>query len=87
MAVKKIYDMCAKIGEYEKDGVKKNKYMNIGKMFIMDDNSFFSKLDATPLNWDGTISYFEQKERTENSTPHHSAPTPQEIESNDGLPF
>lgn len=61
--VKKIYDMCAITGTYtNKNNEQKNEYTNIGKFIVMDDGSFFSVMKTVPVgNWDGKISYFEQK--------------------------
>ena len=63
--VKKIYDMVAVTGTYtNKNGEQKNEYTNVGRFFVMDDNSFFSVIKTVPVgNWDGKVSYFEQKEK------------------------
>ena len=62
--VRKIYDMVAVTGTYtNKNNETKNEYTNIGKFFIMEDDSFFSVIKTVPVNWDGKVSYFEQKEK------------------------
>jgi len=93
--VKKIYDMCAITGTYtNKNSEQKNEYTNIGKFFVMDDNSFFSVIKTVPVgNWDGKVSYFEQKEKEQNTpvqtttappAPNYAAPQPP---ANSDLPF
>lgn len=72
--VKKIYDMVAVTGTYTNGkGEQKNEYTNIGKFIVMDDNSFFSVMKTVPVgNWDGKVSYFEQKEK-EHTQPQATA--------------
>lgn len=45
--MKKVFDLCVKVGTYEKDGEAKNKYLNIGVilegekgMFMLLEKSF-----------------------------------------------
>lgn len=90
--VKKIYDMVAVTGTYTNGkGEQKNEYTNIGKFIVMDDNSFFSVMKTVPVgNWDGKVSYFEQKEK-EHTQPQATAAaspsaTPTSGNGND-LPF
>jgi len=91
--VKKIYDMCAITGTYtNKNNEQKNEYTNIGKFFVMDDNSFFSVVKTVPVGaWDGKVSYFEQKEKEQNNTSsvaHQSAPVQTaQVNTNESLPF
>jgi len=72
--VKKIYDMCAITGTYtNKNNEQKNEYTNIGKFFVMDDNSFFSVVKTVPVGaWDGKVSYFEQKEKEATSVKNNT---------------
>jgi len=74
--VKKIYDMCAITGKYtNRNGEEKNEYTNIGRFFVMDDQSFFSVMKTVPVgNWDGKISYFEQKPKETEPAPTTTAP-------------
>lgn len=90
--VKKIYDMVAVTGTYTNGkGEQKNEYTNIGKFIVMDDNSFFSVMKTVPVgNWDGKVSYYEQKEKEH--TQHQatvaappSSPSPSSV--GDSLPF
>jgi len=69
--VKKIYDMCAVVGTFtNQNNETKNKYANIGKFLVMEDNSFFSVIETIPVgNWDGKISYFEQKPKETTAPP------------------
>ncbi len=89
--VKKIYDMVAITGKYtNRQGEEKNEYTNIGKFFVMDDQSFFSKITSIPVNWDGKVSYFEQKPKEVTTTAPpantYSSPAPTNPEGSD-LPF
>lgn len=90
--VKKIYDMVAVTGTYtNKNGEQKNEYTNVGRFFVMDDNSFFSVIKTVPVgNWDGKVSYFEQKEK-EHAQPQATAATAQSTPPPSGegsdLPF
>lgn len=72
--VKKIYDMVAVTGTYTNGkGEQKNEYTNMGKFLVMDDGSFFSVIKTVPVgNWDGKVSYFEQKEK-EHAQPQTTA--------------
>ena len=74
--VKKIYDMVAVTGKYtDRNGQEKNEYTNIGKFFVMDDNSFFSKITAIPVNFDGKVSYYEQKPKEQAPVTTTAPPT------------
>ena len=88
--VKKIYDMVAVTGTYTNGkGEQKNEYTNIGKFFVMDDNSFFSVIKTVPVgNWDGKVSYFEQKEK-EHAQPQATSATPASApqSNSSGMPF
>lgn len=90
--VKKIYDMVAVTGTYTNGkGEQKNEYTNIGKFIVMDDNSFFSVMKTVPVgNWDGKVSYFEQKEK-EHTQPQATAAAPPSATPTSGngsdLPF
>ena len=80
--VKKIYDMVAVTGTYTNGkGEQKNEYTNMGKFLVMDDGSFFSVIKTVPVgNWDGKVSYFEQKEKEkekEHAQPKATAETAQ----------
>lgn len=90
--VKKIYDMVAVTGTYTNGkGEQKNEYTNIGKFIVMDDNSFFSVMKTVPVgNWDGKVSYFEQKEK-EHTQPQATVAAPPSATPTSGngsnLPF
>jgi len=92
--VRKIYDMCAITGKYtNKNNEEKNEYTNIGKFFIMDDNSFFSVIKTVPVGaWDGKVSYFEQKEKEQAAPPQTTTAPPAAsyqapAQDGDTLPF
>lgn len=44
--MKKKYDLAVKVGEYEKDGQKKNRYQNVGAI-MEGDNGPFILLEKT----------------------------------------
>ena len=88
--VKKIYDMVVVTGTYtNKSGEEKKEFTNIGKFFVMDDNSFFSKITSIPVKWDGMISYYEQKPKEQAQIT--TAPQQQYVASapqkESGIPF
>ena len=75
-SVKKIFDMVAVTGTYtNKQGEEKKEFTNIGKFFVMDDNSFFSKITSIPVKWDGTVSYYEQKSKEQVAQQQVAQPT------------
>lgn len=39
--MKKVYDLCVKVGSYEKDGQTKNQYENIGAIMEREDGGRF----------------------------------------------
>ena len=69
MAIKK-YEAVATIGEYkDRNGETKKRYVNVGSVFENDKGQLSLKLDAVPVGqgWSGWISFFEPKERDQNS--------------------
>ena len=89
--VKKIYDMVAVTGTYTNGkGEQKNEYTNMGKFLVMDDGSFFSVIKTVPVgNWDGKVSYFEQKEKehAQPQTATAASPSTPPSGGGTGLPF
>lgn len=68
----KVYDVCATVGHYEKDGVKKRRYRNVGSVWTDKDGQMFMRLNrdfnpAAGEHKDGddttVLSFFEPKER------------------------
>lgn len=49
----KLYDIRAKIGEYEKDGETKAKYATIGAVLETKNGGKMMKLDTIPVDWQG----------------------------------
>lgn len=49
----KIYDIRAKIGEYEKDGETKSRYATIGAVLETKNGNQMIKVDMIPMDWDG----------------------------------
>lgn len=47
----KIYDIRAVVGEYEKNGEVKKKYMTVGAVIETKNGSRMIKLDVAPLSW------------------------------------
>jgi hypothetical protein len=41
------YDLAVKVGQYEKDGVTKNKYLNVGAVLENEDGGQFILLNKT----------------------------------------
>lgn len=81
----KTHDLVVKIGEYTKDGEKKNRYENIGSVFENEDGGSFMLLKRTfnpagvpnPDNKDSVIvSRFEVKGyEADTATPKKSSMT------------
>ncbi len=57
-----IRDATIKVGEYQVQGVKKNKYMNIGTLFIYEGGGMSLKLDAVPTNAQ-SINLYPRKQK------------------------
>lgn len=49
----KLYDIRAKIGEYEKDGETKGRYVTIGAVVQTKAGAKMIKLDTIPVSWEG----------------------------------
>lgn len=47
------YEVSAVIGQYEKDGVTKKQYANLGRVMEMKNGSLAIKIDTVPVGWDG----------------------------------
>lgn len=60
MATTKKYDVAVKVGEYEVNGEKKNRYKNIGTI-MEGDNGPFLLLDASVLGM--SLNYIANRER------------------------
>ena len=68
----KLYDVRAKIGEYEKDGETKARYTTIGAVLETKNGGTLLKLDTVPVNWEGfayLVEPYEQKENLTNEAP------------------
>jgi len=65
MADMEIRDARVKVGEYEKEGQKKARYMNIGVAFVSPHaNNIYLQIDTLPRDlqaWDGRI-YLNSRE-------------------------
>lgn len=62
----KIQNMVAVTWSYvNKSGETKKNYTTFGKLFTKDDGSQRGKIETLPVDWDGTFSVYDQKERTE----------------------
>lgn len=66
MADMEIRDARVKVGEYEKEGQTKSRYMNIGVGFVSPhQNNIYLQIDTLPRDlskWDGRI-YLQSRER------------------------
>ena len=63
MAVQKVMNIVATTGTYQKDGQEKKKYLTVGALFIYDDGGMSIKLDAVPVNFDGSLSVYERENK------------------------
>lgn len=69
MADMEIRDARVKVGEYEKEGKKKSRYMNIGVAFVSPhENNIYLQIDTLPRDlqaWDGRIYLNSREKRTD----------------------
>ena len=87
------YDIVAKVGEYQKDGVTKAKYKNVGvvmekdgKPFILLDRTFNpAALDAGKESV--LLSLYEPKKKYEASQDYTKAGTYTAADLDDDIPF
>ena len=49
--------------EYEKDGEIKKHWLEVGKLFVYEDGGMQIKLESIPVDFNGKLSVFEQKEK------------------------
>ena len=77
MSIKKIGNITAKIGEYQKDGQTKGQYAKCGALFQGDDGRYSIKLDTIPLNFNGWLNVYQdepsQQAPQQSSVPHSQA--------------
>jgi DNA-directed RNA polymerase specialized sigma54-like protein len=85
--MKKLYDLSVRIGEYQKDGETKGKYLNVGCIMEKDDGGRFILLNRTfnpagvqnPENRESLIiSMFKKKSEDEK---------PESVNMNSDNPF
>lgn len=71
MPSRKTHDVVATVGEYEVQGQKKKRYVNVGSAFTNDEGNISIKLDAVPVSpeWSGWLSLFVPKERQQQAPP------------------
>jgi len=51
---------------YDKNGQEKKSYTKVGVIFIYEDGGMSIKMEAIPLNWDGTANAYEIDNRQGN---------------------
>lgn len=64
----KLYDIRAKIGEYEKDGETKGRYVTIGAVVQTKAGAKMIKLDTIPVSWEGFAYLSEPLKQKESGT-------------------
>ena len=71
MSSTKKYNLVAKVGEYEKDGVTKSRWFTCGSVFENEQGHLSAKIDGMPTgsNWDGWLQLFESKSNLVVATP------------------
>lgn len=88
--MKKVYDAVVSTGKYtdRQSGKEKNRYLNVGAVFVNDKGQYSMKLEAIPASgFNGWINFYEPKGREEKPQ-EASAPAIQEPgEFNDDIPF
>jgi|15BtaG_2_1085339.scaffolds.fasta_scaffold00113_10 hypothetical protein len=58
---KVTHNIVATVGKYMKDGQEKNRYQNMGKLFLKEDGSVFAKIDCIPVatEWNGFVNFYK----------------------------
>ena len=64
----KLYDIRAKIGEYEKDGETKGRYVTIGAVVQTKAGAKMIKLDTIPVSWERFAYLSEPLKQKESGT-------------------
>lgn len=59
------YTVAAKNGSYQKDGEEKTRWHIMGNCFENDKGQLSIKIDSMPINFDGWISLFTPKDKTQ----------------------
>jgi hypothetical protein len=71
MADMEVRDARVKVGEYQKEGETKSRYMNVGVGFVSPHgNNIYLQLDTLPRDlqaWDGRI-YLQSREKKDSAT-------------------
>ncbi len=89
MSWRKVADVSAVVGKYQKDGQDKNKYMNCGVILKDENGRSCIKLSCLPFKEDGTVASFlsiypvEKKDEPNPPPP----PPPTRDEFDDSIPF
>lgn len=87
MSWKRVADIAAVVGTYQKDGKDKNKYLNCGVMLKSDDGKCCIKLSCIPLKEDGTAASFLGVYPIEKKEEQKPPPPPARDEFDDSIPF
>jgi hypothetical protein len=71
MADMEVRDARVKVGEYQKEGETKSRYMNVGVGFVSPHgNNIYLQLDTLPRDlagWDGRIYLQSREKRTDSA--------------------
>ncbi len=79
--IKKYADLVFTAGEYEVNGVKKKRYVNVGTMFVNTETKQLTiKLESCPISpdWSGWLSVFIKK--TKQAEKVDSVPSDNEVD-------
>lgn len=69
--MKKIYDAVCTVGEYQKNGETKKRYLTVGAVFENDQGAQSMKLECVPVGFSGWINFYQPKSK-EQSTPQQA---------------
>lgn len=74
--MKKIGNLVASGGKYNKNGQEKTRWLNCGALFVRDDGSMTAKLESLPLgkDFEGWLNVFEDKPKTNQEPPSEDVP-------------
>lgn len=86
MAIK--YEISAKTGTYQKDGVEKARYCKMGVVMETKNGGLMMKVEQIPVNWDGFAYLNTPYEKKDGDTQggNNSAPSDSGVQSDD-IPF
>ena len=89
--MKKVYDAVVSIGKYtdRQSGKERNRYLNVGAVFVNDKGQYSMKLEAIPIGpgFSGWINFYEPKQRDAKPQQEKPSEAPQDDFGDTDIPF